>query len=168
MTLGYTTRYAEEHDMRALKEICRISFDSLYGYYASQSLTSSNHILVSDVEGTVAGFVELKIIHINNDMLGNILWLAIHPKFRRKGIASALIDASIDYFRKNGINIVYVSTRIDNLSALALFQRKGFLKIELRRLLKIYGYKVMEFYLKMHISPREIIFTKTIHQNPNN
>lgn len=137
MTFRFIIRDAKEHDKEALKEICRISFDHLYSYYAIQSLDSSNHVLVSDFEGMVAGFVKLKLIQIHNDVLGNILWLAVHPKFRRKGIASALIDACLDYFRNQGITYVYVSTRKDNLSALVLFYRKGFVKVGLRMLTNI-------------------------------
>lgn len=94
--------------------------------------------------------------------MGNILWLAIHPKFRRKGIASSLIDHSIEYFKKYKVNIIYVSVKRDNISALNLFQRKGFRKINFHKLIKIYSYKIIEFYLKMRIAPREIVLVKSI------
>jgi len=154
-------RYAEPSDKEAIKQICRVSFDRLYGYFADLSLNSSNHVLVSDVGGTVVGFVQLKLIHIHNDILGNIQWLAVHPEYRRKGIASALIDTSIEYFRNHGIDDVYVSVRRNNLLAQNLFQSKGFMKVGINSVRKFYGRKVVEFYLKMRIVPNEIVLVKT-------
>jgi len=155
-------RDAEESDREALKAICRISFDRLYAYYASYSLDSSNNVLLGEMEGMVVGFAKLILIRIHDRPLGNILWLAVHPKFRRRGIASALIEASADYFRSHGISDIYVSTRGDNTPALELFQGKGFNKVEFRRLMEIHGHKVIEFYFKMHVSPGEIVLMKTL------
>ncbi len=162
MKLKFTIRNAELYDKEAMKEICRVSFRSLYRYFAIRSLNSIDQVLVSGIKGIVVGFAKLRIVHIYNDTLGNILWLAVHPKFRQKGIASALIDASIDYFKNHGINTIHVSVRKSNLPALNLFQRKGFKKVGFRELIKLYRYQIIKFYLKMYIAPKEIVLVKSI------
>jgi ribosomal protein S18 acetylase RimI-like enzyme len=154
-------RQAELRDTDAMEEICRLSFDGLYGCFAIRSLHSSDHILVSKDSQKVVGFAVLKSVHIGNRMLGNILWLAVHPELRRKGVASGLIEASMGYFKDHRMNSVYVSVRKDNSAALCSFERKGFRRLDFHQLLKLYGRRVLEVYSKMHIVPGEIVLTAT-------
>jgi ribosomal protein S18 acetylase RimI-like enzyme len=144
-----------------MEEICRLSFDGLYGYFAIRSLRSSYHILASKDGQKVVGFAALNSVHIGKRMLGNILWLAVHPELRRKGVASGLLEAGMGYFRDHGIYSVYVSVRNSNSAALCSFERKGFKRLGLQELLKLYGLRVLEVYSKMRIVPGEIVLTAT-------
>ena len=117
---------------------------------------------MSDLNRIVVGFAMLRLVLIHNHIVGNILWLGVHPKFRQNGIASALIDASIDYFENHRISNVYVSVRKNNLPALYLFEGKGFRKLDFRRLVELYGHRAMEVYLKMRITPGEIVLATTV------
>lgn len=165
MISGFTIREAEPCDENAIKEICRISFDRLYGYFAIGSMHSSNRVLVGDVGGRVVGFATLRLVDIQKKTAGNILWLAVHPKMRQNGIASGLIDASLDYLGNRRIGIVYVSARKNNSPALYLFERKGFRPIDFRGLIKLYGYRIIEAYLKMRIAPGEIVLVATVRMS---
>lgn len=161
MMFGFIVRQADPHDTDALEEICRLSFDGLYGYFAIRSLHSSDHILVSKDGQKVVGFAVLKSIHIGKHTLGNILWLAVHPELRRKGAASGLIEASMRYFKDHGMNSVYVSVQKGNSTALCSFERKGFRRLDFHELLRLYGLRFLEVYSKMHIVPGEIVLTAT-------
>jgi ribosomal protein S18 acetylase RimI-like enzyme len=161
MVFRFIVRQAESRDTDAMEEICRLSFDGLYGYFAIRSLRFSDHILVNKDGQKVVGFAVLKSVHIGKRMLGNILWLAVHPELRRKGVASGLIEASMGYFKDHGIYSVYVSVRKSNSAALFSFERKGFIRLDFHELLKLYGHRVLEVYSKLHIVPGEIVLTAT-------
>jgi len=52
--------------------------------------------------------------------------LAVHPDWRRRGIANALIDAAKDEARRLGAKRITLGCRIALTSNLALFRRHGF------------------------------------------
>jgi ribosomal protein S18 acetylase RimI-like enzyme len=157
----FIVRQAEPRDTDAMEEICRLSFDGLYGYFAIRSLHTSDRIFVSKDGQKVVGFAVLKPVHIGKRMLGNIQWLAVHPELRRKGVASGLIEAGMGYFKGHGMNSVYVSVRKGNSAALCSFERRGFRRLDFHELFGLYGLRVLEVYSKMHIVPGEIVLTAT-------
>lgn len=110
----------------------------------------------------MVGFAKFRLIRIRNDTLGNILCFAVHPEFRRKGIASTLTDAGVDYFRNYGIKSVYISAGKNNVSILDLLQKRGFKKIGFCSLLKLYDYKIIEFYVKMQNTPTEVVLVSEL------
>lgn len=50
----------------------------------------------------------------------------IAPDYRKKGLASALINASLDRARELGTKAVFLETEADNPSSRALYERHGF------------------------------------------
>lgn len=161
LVFRFIVRQAEPRDTDAMEETCRLSFDGLYGYFAIRSVRSSDHILVSMDGQKVVGFAVLESVHIGKHMLGNILWLAVHPELRRRGVASGLIEASMGYFKDHGMNSIYVSVREGNSAALHSFERNGFRRLDFHELLRLYGLRVLEIYSKMHIVPGETVLTAT-------
>ena len=53
--------------------------------------------------------------------------------YRRKGFAEKLIDHAIDYAKSKNKEKVFLEVRESNLSARALYQKKGFNKISVRK-----------------------------------
>ncbi|MFH1368424.1 MAG: ribosomal protein S18-alanine N-acetyltransferase [Elusimicrobiota bacterium] len=52
--------------------------------------------------------------------------LAVHPDFRRQGIAGRIIDHIMPIMRGQGITKILLEVRRSNLSALALYEKIGF------------------------------------------
>ena len=52
--------------------------------------------------------------------------IAVVPRFRKKGIAKALVELTIEHYKKGGAEIVIVSTYNDNESATRLLENLGF------------------------------------------
>jgi [ribosomal protein S18]-alanine N-acetyltransferase len=152
-----TIRKLEPRDEPAVKEICRKSFGPIYRYFAIQSLSSPGQVLVCVKENMIAGFVKLTRNQIGNRIAGDILWLAVRPQFRKAGVASNLITAGINDFRKNGIRHIYVSAGRNNKAAIALFEKNGFAKTGFFNLIKRYGVQVFTFYSELWISPTEVV-----------
>ncbi|WP_378951152.1 GNAT family N-acetyltransferase [Pelosinus sp. sgz500959] len=56
-----------------------------------------------------------------------ILSIAVLPKARGRGIASQLIGAAVDYFTLQGVTRVRLEVRPDNLAALRVYEKWGFI-----------------------------------------
>lgn len=56
----------------------------------------------------------------------HILNLAVHKNYRRKGIASKMMRAAIDYWRRDGVKTVLLEVRRSNKAAQELYKKFGF------------------------------------------
>lgn len=63
----------------------------------------------------------------------HILNIAVHPDYRCRGYASALIQYALDYFGKSYIHEFFLEVREGNMVAIRLYQRFGFEKIGKRK-----------------------------------
>lgn len=64
-------------------------------------------------------------IHITN--------LAVHPSFRRRGIARALLGSILEEARRSGVELVFLEVRPTNVEALNLYESLGFRVIGRRK-----------------------------------
>lgn len=143
-------------DEEALERIIRSSFHrGIYTFFATRSLRSALKILVVEQKGRVVGFAEPRQVRIRKEKVGNILWLAVHPDFRRIGVASRLVDECVLYLKEKGTKTIYVSIEKDNRPSLELFEKKGFAGIRFSELAKLYGFRVLSFYSRFMIAPHE-------------
>ena len=56
----------------------------------------------------------------------NIVNIATHPDYRRRGCASAIMHALEAFMRDNGVEFVYLEVRESNIGARALYEKEGF------------------------------------------
>lgn len=70
---------------------------------------------------------------------GQITNIAVHPDFRQKGIASALMDEMVKKCSVTDVYTLTLEVRVSNSSAIALYEKYGFEKVGLRP--KYYGNK---------------------------
>jgi ribosomal protein S18 acetylase RimI-like enzyme len=152
----FIVRERRKEDEEALKDIIGLSFDhGIYTFFANRSLRSAPKIIVVELGGRVIGFAEPRHVRIRKGEVGNILWLAIHPDFRRIGAASHLVDECIKYLKERETKSIYVSIERDNRPSLELFENKGFAGIRFSELTKEYGFRVISFYSRLMIAPHE-------------
>ncbi|WP_414526675.1 GNAT family N-acetyltransferase [Nodularia chucula] len=88
--------------------------------------TDPDYCLVAETEGELAGFILGTIITKASWTYGYILWLAVHPKFQRKGVADKLVDQAIARMIEDGARFMLVDTDPTNNPAVKFFNRKGF------------------------------------------
>lgn len=62
---------------------------------------------------------------------GSVVEVAVHPDFRRRGIARALIENAMEDAR--GLTSVFLEVRRSNAPAIALYESLGFEQIAVRR-----------------------------------
>lgn len=64
-------------------------------------------------------------VHIQN--------LAVHPRFRRKGVATRLLTYIFNHFGERGVSSFYLEVRSKNPPALNLYKKMGFIPIGVRK-----------------------------------
>jgi ribosomal protein S18 acetylase RimI-like enzyme len=64
-------------------------------------------VLVAETQGAISGFVKLIEFNVGLRKYGCVLWIAVHPSYRRRGIAFSLTNAGTDYLKRDGAQMVF-------------------------------------------------------------
>ena len=73
----------------------------------------------------VAGYVGSQTVLGETDMMN----LAVHPSFRRRGIASALVCELVEALKERGSHSLTLEVRVSNEPARELYERLGFVQV---------------------------------------
>ena len=79
--------------------------------------------------GTVAGYAGSQTVLDETDMMN----VAVHPDFRRKGVARGLILALIGELKQRGSHCLTLEVRASNAPARTLYESLGFAHVGTRR-----------------------------------
>jgi [ribosomal protein S18]-alanine N-acetyltransferase len=90
--------------------------------YAKLADSPGGIVLVCEASGEPVGFVAARQAADEAEILN----IAVHRDFRRKGIGSALLLAALDELRRSAMSYVFLELRESNLPARALYSRHGF------------------------------------------
>ena len=85
--------------------------------------------LVATEGEKVAGYVGSQTVMDETDMMN----VAVHPDFRRQGIAEALVNGLVDQLKAMGSHCLTLEVRASNAPAIALYEKLGFSEIGRRR-----------------------------------
>ena len=85
--------------------------------------------LVAQEAGAVVGYVGSQSVLGEADMMN----LAVHPEYRRLGIARKLVLELIDQLKAKGSHILVLEVRASNSGAIALYESLGFRQVGLRK-----------------------------------
>src|SRR3990172_9707514 len=77
---------------------------------------------VAKINGKVVGYLCANVI-IDE---GHILDLAVHPEYRRLGVASCMIKEMLDLMKDNNCRSVFLEVRISNEEARKMYEKFGF------------------------------------------
>ena len=91
-------------------------------------LTPGHVFLVAESGRALAGTGALIV---DGDM-GQIVRVAVHPQWRRRGIGHALVAALLEAARARGLARVWMETNDDWLDAIGLYRRCGFQEFDRR------------------------------------
>jgi [ribosomal protein S18]-alanine N-acetyltransferase len=119
-------------DVPAISSILRDSTEAAQWppeSYANLANSPGGLVLVCDSNARVIGFIAARQAADEAEILN----VAVDHTFRRKGVASALLLAVLDTFRRAAIARVFLELRESNLPARALYERQGFIRTGRRK-----------------------------------
>ena len=82
------------------------------------------------VDGAITAYIIAWIIEPFEAQIGSI---AVHPDCRRQGLARRLMNVLFDKCRELSIDEISLEVRVSNASAIALYERYGFVKNGVRK-----------------------------------
>lgn len=134
MIPGLLIRRARLTDVKSIWEIERLSFPapwSLWCFLSELGNPNSSILLAGPPRpqpwktwGYIIYWVVAQEMHIMN--------LAVHPRYRRQGIARALLKEALSRARALGAQVSWLEVRPSNQPAQALYESFGFEKVGVR------------------------------------
>lgn len=85
-------------------------------------------MLAAEAEGCFAGYMGLQYV-LDEGYVTNV---CTAPEYRRRGVASALIDAMSERARALGLAFLSLEARVTNEAAIRLYECKGFARVGIR------------------------------------
>ena len=85
--------------------------------------------LVAVEEDRVAGYVGSQSVCGESDMMN----IAVHPDFRRQGLAEQLVDHLVAALKEKGNVSLTLEVRASNAPAIALYEKTGFSEVGRRK-----------------------------------
>jgi len=81
--------------------------------------------LVAIKEGMVIGYIGSQSVTGEADMMN----LAVHPNYRRQGVAKSLVEELVNELKKRDVNMLTLEVRASNESAKQLYFQNGFVQV---------------------------------------
>jgi ribosomal-protein-alanine N-acetyltransferase len=135
-----TIETARMHHLNRLYEIENECFqtEAFTKQRISSLLTDYNSIsLVAKGENQIVGFIMGSIYFERNSLTGHILTIDVSTEHRGKQIGTRLLQEMEKLFRERGIMVCHLEVREDNLAALGLYRKFGY--VEIGKLKNYYG-----------------------------
>ena len=85
--------------------------------------------LVATEGERVAGYIGSQTVMDETDMMN----VAVHPDFRRRGIAEVLVNGLVEELKNKGSHCLTLEVRASNAPAIALYEKLGFSEIGRRK-----------------------------------
>jgi ribosomal-protein-alanine N-acetyltransferase len=124
-SIAWKVRAFRPSDEAAISEILHQSSEAAQWppeSYANLANSPGGVLLVCEIDAQVIGFVASRQAADQAEILN----IAVHRDFRRKGVASALLLAALDTFSRSAVSAVFLELRESNLPARTLYQCHGF------------------------------------------
>ena len=138
----------KESDLEEVLEIEKKSFADPWSrrlFKETLSFPHSVNFVLRESTGALLGYVNFYLIGEEAHMLN----LAIHPDFRKKGVATHLLNYTIDFLKRRKAANFFLEVREGNRDAIALYRKFGFQMIGRR---KRYYVETNEDALVMHLA----------------
>ena len=96
---------------------------------ASELTSKWSYWLVAVEDDRVVGYIGSQSSIDESDVMN----VAVHPDYRRKGIAENLINHLVEELKNRGSHALLLEVRASNAPAIALYEKLGFLQVGCRK-----------------------------------
>lgn len=95
----------------------------------AQLLRGNSISLVAKLNSQIVGFIIGTVYRERNALFGHVLTVDVLPEYHRKGIGLKLLQEMENIFREKNIKTCCLEVREDNIAALKLYKKLGYVKI---------------------------------------
>jgi ribosomal protein S18 acetylase RimI-like enzyme len=107
--------------------------------------------------------VGLVMVRTFYDAIGYVYYIVVAKDYRRRKIATRLLEHSLEYFSSLGMHEVYASVEEGNVESEGLFRSRGFARTSYREVSGKYGnLRAINLYRKMLVVPGEILLCRPL------
>ena len=126
-----TIRELKESDIPSVVEIENISFTTPWSeiLFFNEIYKQRSIAKVALIDKKVIGYICANFVADE----GHILNLAVHPDFRRKGIAKTLVENILEELKETDCRFLYLEVRASNNAARELYEGFGFSVVGTRK-----------------------------------
>ena len=120
-----------EGHVKAVAELEKICFSDPWSEnsVASELKNKLALWLVAEEEGRVAGYIGSQTCGDESDVMN----VAVHPDFRRRGIAEALVNSLVEELKAIDSHSLTLEVRASNVPAISLYEKLGFSEVGRRK-----------------------------------
>ncbi len=133
-------RNVTNEDLRPFVDIYRLAYRGLeeYAYTSTRDIKQyfrwlinrdRDGFFVAEVDGKPVGFVACDanwVSFYENEKMGEIHEIFVHPDWQGKGIGSALLSKALDYAKGRGRRMAGLWVGVGNVRARKFYERFGF------------------------------------------
>ena len=123
-------RLAAAKDAKKVADIIKHHSQSDYmGYatfnegYIKDKMKKNNFFFVAEDKDKIVGCIRSSIVDLD---LAEIRTLCVDKDQRKKGIATKLLQTTLDFLKKNKMRKIVARSKADNKTAIKLFEKMGF------------------------------------------
>lgn len=104
--------------------------------FRSEISGKTRHFQVAEDGGAIIGYAGAFLSSAGGD--ADLMTIAIHPKYRRQGLATSMINELENWAKSRGASSMMLEVAVDNQEAIALYLKLGYQKLNIRK--NYYGY----------------------------
>ena len=117
--LPYTIEIVDAAVLPELAALEKVCFSTPWSEESLSILIADGNIgFYVRLDGVVVGYGGMQCVLDE----GQITDIAVHPEYRRRGIAAAILQAMINYGKASGLSVFFLEVRVSNLPAIALYR----------------------------------------------
>ena len=147
-------------DRASLEHLLAESFEGWYLSHSKRTLMNIEVVRKAVVDERPVGLVLLKTLY---DTVGYVYYIAVAKDYRRRKVATRLLDHALEYFSGLRMHEVYASIEEENLESDGLFRSRGFARTSYREVSGKYGnLKALNLYRKMLVVPGEKLLCRPL------
>jgi ribosomal protein S18 acetylase RimI-like enzyme len=107
--------------------VVRDGFEGIYRWHAKRTLREIERVRGAEADGEIVG---VSMVERLLPEVGYIYYVAVRTEWRRRRVATTLLDDALGWFGAVGSRLVYAAAEEDNVASLALFRSRGFRIVE--------------------------------------
>jgi ribosomal protein S18 acetylase RimI-like enzyme len=147
-------------DRASLQHMLTESFEGWYLSHSEKTLMKIEVVREAVIDEHPVGLVMLKTFY---DSIGYVYYVAVAKDYRRRKVATRLLEHSLEYFSGRGAREVYASIEEENVESAGLFRSRGFVRTSYREVSGKYGYlRALNLYRKMLVVPGETLLCRPL------